>query len=175
MSEVYSQHALYAYMRIMVATEQCNGTWPVRWNIPLCDPVEASHPTENPSIPPPHSVWILWNVPVVPQSKPLRAANFDFFPALRKARPSQPATPLTAGLCYSSSHIIWEECVVFPLCSFAATVSLCRRATGIQRDCRPHLFLKPFCVLISHCLLSLSVCSIGTHCFRWRNHGECLM
>lgn len=66
-SEVCSQHALCAYMWIILATEQCSSTWPVSWNIPLCDPSEASHPTVTLLLLP---VRIPRNVPVVPQTKP---------------------------------------------------------------------------------------------------------
>lgn len=91
MSEVCSQHALCAYMWIMLATEQCSSTWPVSWNIPLCDPSEASHPAVTP-LPPPC---------LDPEECP--------------RGPTDQTIPLTMGLCYSSFHFISEECVVFPL------------------------------------------------------------
>lgn len=54
MSEVCSQHASCAYMWIILAREQCSSTWPASWNIPLCDPSEASHPTVTPLSSPLH-------------------------------------------------------------------------------------------------------------------------
>lgn len=152
MSEVCSQHALCAYMWIILATEQCSSTWPVSWNIPLCDPCEASHPTVNP-LPPslsldpeecPHGLTEQTTTP----------ASFGF-PAKKKKKkvPGSQTSPPTIGLCFSSFHSIWEDCVVSPLL-------LCNGdATWLQ----PPAIFKASCVLICYCLLQLPVCSVDTH------------
>lgn len=73
------------------------GLWWRRNNVAVHDPCAGTFhcvtlrrpPTPQKTPPsPPLPVWILWNVPVVPQSKPLRAANFDFSSIKKKHVPA---------------------------------------------------------------------------------------
>lgn len=152
-SEVCSQHALCAYMWIIQAREQCSSTWPVSWNIPQCDPWEASQPTVSP-LPPPCSDPE--ECPCGPVDQPARPANFGFLIWNKNL-----ARHLTMGLCYSflSSTFSWEECVVSSVVVFHGDMffrcrivfqSLCNEATTWQP---PTAIFETSCVLISYCLL----------------------
>lgn len=76
-------------------------------------PSEASHPTVNPL---PAPCLDPEECPRGPTEQTTTPANFGFSSKKKKyIYPSQPDIPLTMGLCYSSFHFIWEECVVFLL------------------------------------------------------------
>lgn len=132
LSQVCSQHASCAYMWIILATEQCSSTWPVSWNIPHCDPSEASHPTATPLPLPPR--WDPEECPRGSTEQTTVAANF--------------------GFSSQTSHQLWDYVIVlfissegnvlfFPL-QFHSNNFFARCATGTQHNCCPQLFLKPF-------------------------------
>ena len=181
-SEVCSQHALCAYMWIILATEQCSSTWPVSWNIPLCDPSEASHPTVTLLLLP---VWIPRNVPVVPQTKTTAAANFGF-PNLKKKK-----TEVLPAV--QTSHLLWDYVIVLFISSgrnvlfffffFTATCfpepglffrSLCN--WGCNTPAAPGYFWSLLCCdqLAAVYYGCLSVMLMHTRLL-WRRPGESLM
>lgn len=132
-------------------------------------PLGGLPPNSNPSPPPCSDPE---ECPRGPTDQTTAAANFAF-PNLKKKNrkpPSRPDIPLTMGLCYSSFHFIWEECVVFLLLFHSDLFSRARIVfsvvvqLGLQHAGRPRLFLKSFVLWsTSCCLLWLPVCNVDAH------------
>lgn len=146
----------------MAPNEQCGSTWPVSWNIPLCDPAEASHPTENP----PSQFGSCGMSPWSYRANRcfLPTWFYFFFPPFSiKKKTHVPASQTILELwdyAKTSCHIIrgamcW---VFFPtviLLFFYFSLSLCNRGIRLLPPPPPsHTHtpvLEGLCILISYC------------------------